>query len=155
MYGTPPHKALGLYRGLAGKNINGGNMLDLPLQDQENCPELVAGTDVSGDHMTLRLDLSKFILPKSNSWTICMNEIVCNQPIDTTSRQETEYTEYAPYVFDSFNPGLSLLLSPTADLWNNQLNYMEPPYAPQNEHEDVAPPEANIVDWYFQVIVWQ
>jgi hypothetical protein len=147
MWGTPPNEPTGLYRGLGGKAKDGSNRIDKFPQSQY-LNEL-RSVDVGGDHMTLVIDLSAFSIP--STYTLNMNMIVCNQAIDAVSRQEYIYD---PRVFDSFYArGISMNITPTADFWDEMHNPMEPPLQPKNEYEYMAPPEANIVDWRFQIIV--
>lgn len=146
MWGTPPYQPTGLYRGLGGKGAGGTNLIDRFPTKRDYLIELLPGTVVEGDHMTLVIDLSKFSLPEDNL-TVNMNMIVCNQAIDATSRVEYEYD---PYVFDSFYArGISMTFSSTSDFWDELHNPQE---TIPNEREDTAPPEANIIDWRFQII---
>jgi hypothetical protein len=147
MWGTPPLKETGLYRGFGGKGVNGSNLIDRFPMSREYLNELLPGTTVEGDHMTLSIDVSKLHIPATTSLSVNMNMIVCNQAIDATSRLEYEYD---PYVFDSFyGRGITMIYTSTADYWDELHNPQE---SIPNEHEDVAPPEANIIDWRFQII---
>lgn len=148
MWGKPPYKNLGLYRGFGGKGKDGKNLVDNPPLDRSLLHELTTGTSVSGDRMTLRIDLSKLAIPASIT-SINMNMIVCNQAIDADSRVDYQY---APYVFDSFyDRGITIPLTGVGDYWDEANNPQE---RLPNEHENSAPPEANITDWRFFKISW-
>jgi len=147
MWGTPPHRDTDLYRGFGGKSKSGSNLIDKPPIPRRDLIELLPGTVVEGDHMTLVINLTDLPFPETGNVIVNMNMIVCNQAIDAVSRIEYEYE---PYVFDSFlNRGISMTLTSVADYWDEFHNQQE--HIP-NEHEDVAPPEANIVDWRFQIV---
>jgi hypothetical protein len=151
MWGTPPLKTTQIYRGFGGVNQSGTNLLDNSPLQQEYLNELLPGTSVEGDHMTLRIDLTPFKISPTKNIILNMNMIVCNQAMDAESK--TYYGQYLPYVFDSFySNGISMNISTTTDFFNEQLYPQEPPLMPPNEHEDVAPANANIIDWTFQVI---
>ena len=149
MYGTPPRRPTGLYRGFGGIGKNGGDLIDIQPRSQEYLLELGPGTVVTGDHMTLSLDLSKLLKPTVTSVNVNLNMIVCNQAIDAQSRLEYEYD---PYVYDSFlNGGITLNIPSELRIWNEHSNSME---TIPNEHETTARPEADIRDWLVQVISW-
>jgi hypothetical protein len=144
MYGRPPFRDLGLYRGYGGIGPNDEVLIDMEPLERAYLNELLPGTDVSGDHMVLRIDLTKLKLPTKK---INMNMIVCNQAIDAKSQIEYEYD---PLVWDSFyGRGITMDLGGTTDFWNEFNNRMEDK---PNEREDVAPPGADIKNWRFQII---
>jgi hypothetical protein len=152
MYGQPPNnKTLDLYRGYGGVNKKGENLVDRPPTRREYLNELKSGTVVEGDHMTLVIDLTPFNLSSTSTYKLSMNMMVCNQPIDSDSQS---YYDYAPYVFDSFFAnGITMVINSTTDYWYEGSAYgQEPPYQPPNEHEDVAPANANIINWNFQIV---
>jgi hypothetical protein len=144
VWGKPPNRDLGLYRGYGGEGVSGGNLVDNAPTEQAFLNELMEGTNTAGDQITLRIDLTK--IPIGNG-IINMNMIVCNQAIDAES--QIEY-EYPPYVVDAFfDGGISIDFFGTADTWNETYNPQE---EDSNEHEDGAPPGADIVDWNFRII---
>ena len=144
MYGTPPRKETGIYRGFGGTNKQGKPRIDNPPLEQDYLSELLPINNIQGNQFILRIDLGKRSLKKIN-----MNMIVCNQAIDAESRLEYEYDAY---VYDSFyDHGLTLDLTGYTLTWNeSQTQYSQETIS--NEHEDVAPPEANIVDWQFTIL---
>jgi hypothetical protein len=144
VWGWPPDHELGIYRGYGGEGVNGGNLIDVFPIEEAFLNELLPGTNANGDQFTLRIDLTDVPLA---SGIINMNMIVCNQAIDAESQFEYEFD---PYVFDSFyNYGISININGTADFWNEVHNPQEDI---PNEHEDIAPPEADIIGWHFQIV---
>ncbi|MFH1677087.1 MAG: hypothetical protein ABIC40_08680 [bacterium] len=142
MYGTPPRRPTGIYRGRGGTTKQGVSRIDNPPLEQAYLSELLPINNIQGNQFILRIDLGQVSLKNIN-----MNMIVCNQAIDADSRLEYEYDAY---VYDSFyDRGLTLNLTGNILLWNEAQYSQE---LISNEHEDVAPPEANIVDWQFNVL---
>ena len=144
MYGQPPYEDLDLYRGFGGKGTDGSSRIDRFPTEQDELNELLLGTSIQGDQMTLRIDLTEL---KLKSPIMNMNMIVCNQAIDAQSKFEYKYI---PCVWDSFYAqGVTIDLMGTDYYWNEQSDPME---QISNEHEDTASPEANIIGWYFQIV---
>lgn len=144
MWGTPPFRATGLYRGFGGTSKSGKNLVDREPKENAYLNELLPGTIVEGSSITLRINLTGLVIPGN---VINMNMIVCNQAIDATSKLEYEHD---PFVFDSFYAGgITINLAGTYDFFNEALNPQE---NLPNENEDIAPPSANIVNWNFQII---
>jgi len=144
MYGAPPYKLRDLYRGFGGKGVNDNLLIDkLPIP-RIDLIELLQGTSVQGNTMTLEINLTE--LPLASD-IINMNMIVCNQAIDAESKF---WYEDEPWVFDSFlYRGISIDMGSYDNYWS-EANYKQEEIA--NEHEESAPPEADIKDWSFQVI---
>lgn len=144
MYGKPPNRDLGLYRGYGGEGTGGSNLIDSQPLEAAYLNELMEGTSTSGDQITIRIDLTE--IPIGNG-IFNLNMIVCNQAIDAESQIEYEFD---PYVVDAFlDGGVSIDFFGTADLWNETYNPQE---EIPNEHEDVAPPGADIINWNFRII---
>jgi hypothetical protein len=144
MWGKPPNRNLGLYRGYGGEGTGGSNLIDQIPVEQAFLNELMEGTSVTGDQMTLRIDLTNIAI---GNGIFNLNMIVCNQAIDAESQFEYEYD---PYIVDSFyDGGISIDFFGNADTWNETYNPQE---EIPNEHEDIAPPEADIIDWSFRII---
>jgi len=146
MYGAPPYRDRGLYRGLGGISLSGNVLIDQFPKTQDFATELLPGTNVQGDSMTLKIDLTELPLVSD---IVNLNMIVCNQAIDAESKFEYEYE---PYVFDSFmDRGLSIDIGGHDSYWSEAMEEYKQELFP-NEHEDTAPPEADIIHWNFQVI---
>ncbi len=146
MWGTPPFEPTGLYRGFGCKGISGNDLIDNFPDKEDFINELLPGTNVSGDSMTLRIDMTN--LPLTSGY-INLNMIVCNQAIDAQSKFEYEYD---PYVFDSFyERGITMNLLGYETFWSEQQSENAQEEFP-NEQEETAPPEADIINWRFQVI---
>ncbi|MCX6645987.1 MAG: hypothetical protein NTY09_06485 [bacterium] len=144
MWGKPPNHNLGLYRGYGGEGTGGSNLIDQPPVEQAFLNELMEGTSISGDQITLRIDLTKIAI---GNGIFNLNMIVCNQAIDSESQFEYEFD---PLVADSFySGGISIDFFGIADTWNETNNPQEDI---ANEREELAPPEADIIDWSFRII---
>jgi len=144
MYGAPPYKPRDLYRGFGGKGVNGTLLIDKFPTAQIDLTELRPGTSVQGESMTLVIDLTELPLP---SKIVNLNMIVCNQAIDAESKF---WYEYDPRVYDSFlNRGISIDMGGVTDYWS-EAGYPQEEIA--NEYEDASVPQADIVDWSFQII---
>ncbi len=143
MYGEPPFRDPDLYRGYGGTLPDGTELIDgRPLESQKLNEVLIQNT--TGDHITLRINLSDLDLP---SQEINMNMIVCNQAIDAES--QIEY-EWEPLVWDSFKDrGITMNLGGIADYWNEFNEQMEDQ---PNEREESAAPGADIKSWSFKII---
>jgi hypothetical protein len=142
MYGSPPTRATDLYRGAGGLGGEGENLVDQPPLDRASIPELLPGTIVEDDRITLRIDLGGPDFQSLN-----MNMIVCNQAIDAESKVSYEFD---PYVFDSFYDN-GITLDPTEGItqWSESTHPQE---QIPNEYENTAPASADIVDWVFQIV---
>jgi hypothetical protein len=146
MYGQPPLRDLDLYRGFGGKTKDGDYRIDQRPTQRYDLNELMDGTTISGDQITLVINLTEFGFIPNN---INMNMIVCNQAIDLESKFEYEWD---PYVFDSFyERGITIDLN-SIDPWWGESNYEDKMEVFPNENEETAPPGADIIDWYFTVI---
>ena len=146
MYGKPPNRPLDLYRGFGG-TFKGENLIDRKPEERLFLNELTSETVVEGDHMIVVVDLTEIQNFKWFNGIINLNMIVCNQAIDEESRFEYEYD---PFVYDSFyGGGIAIDLNGSADFWDEAHDPLE---ELPNEQEDIAPPEADIVNWRVQII---
>jgi hypothetical protein len=145
VWGTPPYRDTDVYRGLGSIGASRKRRIDEPPVEMNLLNELLPGSVVEGDHMTLRIRISDLGVDLGS---INMNMIVCNQAIDGESRL---YYTYDPYVFDSFyERGITMNLKGTEDLWD-EVQIENQQESTPNEHELTAPPETNIIGWRFQI----
>ncbi len=147
MYGQPPFRDRDIYRGFGGTTTEGANRVDGRPTESRDLNEILS-SNTQGDQFTLELNLTEFgLIPD----LININMIVCNQAIDLESKLEYEWD---PYVYDSFwERGISINMN-SNDLWWGEANpdFQMEQDTQSNEHELSAPPEADIISWYFQVV---
>ena len=147
MWGTPKFQPTDLYRGFGGQPNEDTNLVDKPPVKSSFLNELLPGTVIEGNQMTLKIDLTEIQNAISN---INLNMIVCDQAIDAESQL---YYQFDPIVWDSFyGNGLTInLKSTTEDFYSENDTRYQMERIP-NENEDIALPKANIVYWEVLVI---